>query len=324
MDLGYMSIMSRTLNRVGWAMFAALMLTALASPCRAEPPGVSTAVPGAPNEAGLPEGKPQMRTLRLKHHGTGETIDVVYRIGDVYQPEAMANINHFMRDWRCKKSAEMDPKLIDRIYELHQKIGAHRTIRLVSGFRSEGYNASLLVAGRTVDPESQHMLGRAVDIFVPELNTDKLKDAAEAQAMGGVGHYPFSGPRFVHIDTGPQRHWTEMDPGARRRMGLAKRGRAARFKLNCDLTMAEALREVSPFDAISALPPGASVNPAGSFQRAAYGAADRPADQTQSTAESGDPLVPPAAAARGGACVGGDPLPALSLLNGMSAAPHPF
>lgn len=304
-------------------MFAGLVMAALASPGRAEPPGASPAVPGVPNEVGLPEAKPQMRTLRLKHHWTGESLDVVYRIGDAYQPEAMAEINHFLRDWRCNKAMEMDPRLIDRIYELHQQIGARRTIRLVSGFRSEGYNASLLVSGRTVDPESQHMFGRAADIFVPGLRTDKLKDAAEAQALGGVGHYPFSGPRFVHIDTGPQRHWTEMDPGARRRLGLAKRGRT-RFKLNCDLTMADALREVSAIDAIAALPPGAAVNPAVSYHRAGFASARPLPDHTQSAAQNSD-LVPASMdVAEGGVCEGGDPLPPLGLLAGKLEAQQPY
>jgi uncharacterized protein YcbK (DUF882 family) len=306
-------------SRVGQAMFAGLVAVALASPSRAEPPG---AAPAVPNEARLSEVEPETRRLRLKHHGTGETLDVVYRIGDAYQPEAMAQINHFMRDWRCNKSMAMDPKLIDRIYELHQHIGTGRTIRLVSGFRSEGYNASLLVSGRTVDPESQHMFGRAVDIFVPGLRTDTLKDAAEAQALGGVGHYPFSGPRFVHIDTGPQRHWTEMDPGARRRLGLAKKVRR-RFKLNCEMTMADALREVSPIDAIAALPPGAAVNPAASFQRAAFAQALPLADHTQSTGENSDPVAASVRSGPEGVCEGADPLPPLGLLTGALDAAQP-
>ena len=70
-----------------------------------------------------PKPSREMRTLRLKHHWTGESLDVVYRIGDAYQPEAMAEINHFLRDWRCNKTIEMDPKLIDRLYELQQRIG---------------------------------------------------------------------------------------------------------------------------------------------------------------------------------------------------------
>ena len=294
-------------------MFALSFMAALASHSRAEPPGASRPDAGAPAEAGPAEGNPQMRTLRLTLHWSGESLNVVYRIGDAYQPEAMAKINHFLRDWRCNKTMEMDPKLIDRIYELHQQIGAKRTIRVVSGYRSEGYNASLLLAGRTVDPESQHMFGRAADIFVPGLRTDKLKDAAEAQALGGVGHYPFSGPRFIHIDTGPQRHWTEMDPAVRRRLGLAKRGRT-RFKLNCDLTMADALRQVSAIDAIAALPPGAAVNPAASIHAAGFASARPPADHTQSTAQNSHLVPASAELAEGGVCVGSDPLPPLGLL----------
>ena len=161
------------------------------------------------------------------------------------------------------------------------------------------------------------MLGRAVDIFVPGLSLDKLRDAAEDDAPGGVGHYPFSGPRFVHIDTGPQRHWTEMDPSVRRRLGLAKRGRT-RFKLNCDMTMADALREISPFDAIAALPPGASVDPAASLHKAAYFQALPTGDQTQTIVGRGDAGPASIIGGEGRVCEGADPLPPLSLLVGAA------
>jgi hypothetical protein len=154
------------------------------------------------------------------------------------------------------------------------------------------------------------------------LNADKLKEAAEAQVLGGVGHYPFSGPRFIHIDTGPQRHWTEMDPAVRRRMGLAKRERT-RFKLNCDLTMADALREVPAIDAIAALPPGAAVNPAASMHRAAFASAPPLTDHAQPTA--GTVALVPASVdvANGGVCEGADPLPPLSLIAAQLEARQP-
>lgn len=147
------------MRRVSRAVLAILAIAVFGSPGHAEPPG-------APTMGGVSDAKPKTWSLRLKHHWTTESLDVVYRIGDAYQPEAIGEINRFLRDWRCNKTAEIDPKLIDRIYELQQQIGPGRTIRVISGFRSEGHNASLLVAGRTVDPESQHMYGRAVDIFV--------------------------------------------------------------------------------------------------------------------------------------------------------------
>jgi uncharacterized protein YcbK (DUF882 family) len=227
----------------------------------------------------VPEAKPEIRRLRMRHHWIPENLDVVYKVGDAYQPEAMAEINHFMRDWHCDKTVEMDPKLIDRIYELQQAVGPRRTIRLISGYRSEGYNASLLAAGHVVDPNSEHMSGKAADIFVPGFSPDRLRQAAEEQGHGGVGYYPFSGPRFVHVDTGPNRHWTETDPGVKRRLGLVSRPRKP-LKLNCSLTMAEVLNEVSPDKAFAALPQGAAVAPLAAKGTAGPGAADAPAPQT--------------------------------------------
>jgi uncharacterized protein YcbK (DUF882 family) len=286
-------------------VIACLIAAAIASPCHAEP-GISPAA--------TREDTGEVRRLRLKHHWTGESLEVIYRIGDAYQPEAMAQINYFLRDWRCNKTIEMDPKLIDRIYDLQQRVDAEQPIRVISGYRSEGYNASLLVSGRTVDPESQHMFGRAVDIFVPGLQTERLKNAAEEQGFGGVGHYPFSGPRFIHIDTGPQRHWTEMDPSARRRLGLAKRSHS-RFRLNCEMTMADALREISPMDAIAALPPGAAVDPAAAFQTAALARPPVVGDGANMTAQM--------APASKGLCESTLPLPALGLLEGPAEPPQP-
>jgi uncharacterized protein YcbK (DUF882 family) len=196
----------------------------------------------------------------MRHHWLRQSIDLVYKIGDDYQPEAMAEISRFMRDWHCEKTIAIDPKLVDRLYELQQSIGPNRTIRLISGYRSEGYNASLLAAGRIVDPHSQHMFGRAADIFVPGMSADRVREAAEEQEQGGVGYYPFSGPRFVHIDTGPERQWTETDPAVRRKLGL-RSNPGRKFKLDCNLTMDEVVAEISPVKVFAALPQGAAVAP---------------------------------------------------------------
>ncbi len=272
------------LSLSGAILFCGVMagLNSAATAVAAEPGNAGAMVPGVE----LPDRKPESRLLRLRHHWTGERLEVVYRIGDDYQPEAMAEIDHFMRDWRCDKTVKMDPRLIDRLYELQKEVGENRTIRLISAYRSEGYNASLLLAGRTVDPNSQHMFGRAADVFVPGLPLTHLKDFAETQTSGGTGYYPFSGPRFVHLDTGPMRHWTEMDPAERRRQGLHRRQRT-RLKLDCSLTMAEALQNVPVDEALDALPQGAAVASASRLLRASFSrrhddksvsGADHPAD----------------------------------------------
>ena len=233
--------------------------------------------PDAPKQITIPERKPVTRLLRLKHRWTGERIDIVYKIGDHYQPDAMAQISWFMRDWRCKKAIDIDPRLIDRLYDLQMTIGKYRRISVISAYRSEGYNASLLRAGRIVDPNSQHMFGRAVDIYVSGFGADRLRREAEKHDAGGTGYYPFSGPRFVHLDTGPTRHWKEMDPAVRRRMNLPKRTRKP-LKLDCTLTMDEALRDIPLSDVIGALPEGAVAEPALKIQRARLALSDSPVD----------------------------------------------
>jgi uncharacterized protein YcbK (DUF882 family) len=225
-----------------------------AGDARAEPPEAS-AVPNPP-QADVPQ--PGERRIALKHHWTREQLDIVYRIGETYQPEAMAAINHLLRDYRCQKQTTMDPKLIDLIWELQQELSPRGPVRIVSAYRSEGYNASLLRAGRTVDPDSQHTFGRAADVIFPGVKADQVRAAAEAKGLGGVGYYPFSGPVFVHVDTGPLRHWVERDPREARALAPRRRGR---MKLDCSLTIEQALVEVSPMRAYGALPDGASTKP---------------------------------------------------------------
>ena len=110
---------------------------------------------------------PAERRILLKHHWTGEELSVVYRVGDAYQPQALASISRLLRDYRCNKIVPIDPKLIDLLYELSEELKPRGPVRVISGYRSEGYNASLLRAGRTVDPDSQHTLGHVVDVIFP-------------------------------------------------------------------------------------------------------------------------------------------------------------
>lgn len=76
-----------------------------------------------------------------------------------------------------------------------------RPMRIVSGYRSPGYNAALPGAAR----RSQHMAGRAADIKVDGLTAkavhDKALDLVRAGVMrlGGLGSYP----TFTHIDIRP-------------------------------------------------------------------------------------------------------------------------
>ncbi len=209
----------------------------------------------ATEDAALAEG--EMRELWLRHHWTREELRITYKIGDVYQPEALERINWLLRDHRCNKTAAIDPRLLDLLWTLASELRPNGPISVISGYRSEGYNASLLRAGRTVDPNSQHMFGRAVDVIFPGVRLDALRQAAIRHRIGGVGHYPFSGPAFLHLDTGPVRAWEEVSPAQRRLMLVAHRPRT-RLQVDCELKMEDVLRAVSLEDAYAALPDGAA------------------------------------------------------------------
>jgi hypothetical protein len=58
---------------------------------------------------------------------------------------------------------------------------------------------------------SQHMLGHAIDFFIPEVPLEQVRAAGLRLQRGGVGFYPTSGSPFVHLDTGSVRHWPRMN-----------------------------------------------------------------------------------------------------------------
>ena len=52
---------------------------------------------------------------------------------------------------------------------------------------------------------SLHMEGRAIDVRLPGVATNRLAILARQQGDGGVGFYRVSD--FVHVDTGRVRNW---------------------------------------------------------------------------------------------------------------------
>src|SRR5579864_360683 len=78
-----------------------------ASRASAEPPLLAPGVlPAA--ESDLPA-TGQRYELKLYHLHTGESIDIVYRIGDTYIPSALEELNHFLRDHRTQDVSSYDP-----------------------------------------------------------------------------------------------------------------------------------------------------------------------------------------------------------------------
>ncbi len=165
--------------------------------------------PGVLPEAAVatPAGTPY--ELSLRHLHTGETLKIVYRIGDTYIPAAMEKLNHFLRDHRTEDQSHYDPKEFDLLHNLLTRLGRpHGEIDVVCGYRTPWSNEFLRTRGRDtgVAKNSQHVQAKAIDIRVPGVRTRNLRDAALSLQAGGVGYYPIS--QFVHVDVGPVRQWT--------------------------------------------------------------------------------------------------------------------
>lgn len=147
--------------------------------------------------------------LHLHHLHTGETLDVVYKVGNDYVPGAIEKLNYFLRDHRTNDVSHYDPKEFDLLHSVMSKLGKpDGVIDIVCGYRTPWSNNFLrsrsAVTG--VAKNSQHTQAKAIDIRVPGVETSRLRDIALSLHGGGVGYYPIS--QFVHVDVGPVRQWT--------------------------------------------------------------------------------------------------------------------
>ncbi len=150
----------------------------------------------------------ETRTISLFMVHTKEEVTVTYKKDGKYIPDAMKKINHILRDWRRNESTRMDPKVVDLMWELHADLGSKKPVHIISGYRSPRTNALLKRIGRKVARRSQHIAGRAIDLYFPDVPISRLRGSAFVRRIGGVGYYPRSGKHgFIHIDTGRVRHW---------------------------------------------------------------------------------------------------------------------
>jgi len=151
----------------------------------------------------------ETRTLSLYHVHTGESLTVTYKQDGKYIPSALKKINYLMRDWRRKEVITIDPKTIDLMWELHADLGSKKPIHIICGYRSPRTNAFLKRIGRNVARKSQHMAGKAIDLYFPDVPTVKIRNSALVRQVGGVGYYRSAGgpTGFLHIDSGRVRHW---------------------------------------------------------------------------------------------------------------------
>jgi uncharacterized protein YcbK (DUF882 family) len=144
--------------------------------------------------------------LRLYNTHTAERIEIVYRRGDKYIPEALAKLDYFLRDHRTDDVRHFDPRLFDILSDLTATAGhPGGEIDIVCGYRTSSTNESLRAHTTGVAKNSLHIQAEAIDLRMPGVDTIKLRKAALSLARGGVGYYPHS--NFIHVDVGRIRQW---------------------------------------------------------------------------------------------------------------------
>lgn len=162
-------------------------------------PGLSRAALGTSTVPSAP------RVLRFSHLHTGERLSVEYTQGGAYLPDALAAVNHLLRDFRNGAVGAIDPALLDLLHTLGETTGTRQPFEIISGYRSPATNAMLHARSNGVATQSLHMRGQAIDIRLADVPLAALRDAARGLGRGGVGYYP--GSNFVHVDTGRVRTW---------------------------------------------------------------------------------------------------------------------
>ena len=99
------------------------------------------AAPGFANASMLNNAKQRM--LSFSHTHTGETMSVVYKVGDKFVSNSMANISRLMRDFRSGDVHPIDPALLDVLWQVQRNLKNTHAFEIISAYRSPKSNNML-------------------------------------------------------------------------------------------------------------------------------------------------------------------------------------
>lgn len=153
---------------------------------------------------------PNSKSLQFYNTHTNETLDVTFMRDGRYDHMAMEEVNDYLRDHRNGHVHSMSTDLMNLLYdiktELHRRHPTTPVVfHVISGFRSPATNEMLRANGGGQAKKSRHMSGDAIDIRVPGISTEEIRNVAWCMQRGGVGYY--KGSDFVHVDTWKVRKW---------------------------------------------------------------------------------------------------------------------
>ena len=112
--------------------------------------------------------------LRFFQTHTNQRIDVVFRRGTEYVPDALEKLDYYLRDWRTGEVHHYDPRVFDLLYELLASVhDSDGEIDVICGYRTPQTNEFLRNrnAHTGVAAQSLHMQAEAIDIRLPSTTT---------------------------------------------------------------------------------------------------------------------------------------------------------
>lgn len=145
--------------------------------------------------------------LAIRNVHNNERYDALVVRNGCLDRQGFAELTHAMRDWRTNETRYIDPGVMLLAASIRDRLGVdkRRPFELICGYRSARTNAMRHALSPGVASQSQHIVGKAIDIALPGTGLTRVRDAALDARVGGVGYYPHDG--FVHIDTGAVRRW---------------------------------------------------------------------------------------------------------------------
>jgi uncharacterized protein YcbK (DUF882 family) len=152
--------------------------------------------------------------VRLVDAHSGAVFDGVYRNAKGPVAKTMAELDLFLRDRRTGGATSIDVRVIDFVAAVMAATN-QSSATVLSAYRSLQTNAMLEHTMFGVADNSQHLYGRALDVYFSE-RLDDAVEAARGMKRGGVGWYPKS--HFIHLDAGPVRNWDLGDEGLQDRL----------------------------------------------------------------------------------------------------------
>jgi len=153
------------------------------------------------------------RTIEVIRPASKERAKLLYwKDGEIID-SAYQDLCHLMRDVNGgNETRNIDPKLFETLWGTQafvQRYGIDAPLEILSGYRTPASNQKLREAGVPAARQSLHMVGRAADIRIANLNAEVLGGLVKSFRQGGVGFYYRAGPKggWIHADTGLQRTW---------------------------------------------------------------------------------------------------------------------